>query len=214
VLFQFVQTEWAKGIGRGGPTGAKSGLPWRLLWVPVAVYTEAGLRAMPAERPVLEVLGHWTMVKNVPRLTLHAPNWYPWVSVSESATWRALGWVLTVAAVGALILWIVRGPRPSWTEAEWLVTAALLSVLLPPFLMSGMHEQYFFAVDVLSVVYAVALARGWLVVGLMHFASSFACFPFLFSKEPVPELTLPVATASAIEWIIVDLAMARRFVGE
>jgi len=184
-------------------------VPWRLLWVPGAVYAGAGLPAMLAGRSVIEVLGHWAMVKNLPGLTLHAPNWYQWVSVNESTALGVLGWILTGAAVAGLVRWIKRGPRHGQREPEWLVTAALLSVLIPPFFLPGMHERYFFAADVLPVVYAVALTRGWLVVGLMQFASGFAYCPFLFGKEPVPELFLPAATVLAIEWIILDLARAR-----
>jgi len=37
---------------------------------------------------------------------------------------------------------------------------ALLSVLFPPFLLPGMHERYFFAADVLSVLYAFCVPGG------------------------------------------------------
>jgi Gpi18-like mannosyltransferase len=86
---------------------------------------------------------------------------------------------------------------------RWLVSAALLSALLPPFLLPGMHERYFFAADVLSVVYAFYDPRRWFVPVLIQFASGFSYFPYLFGQEPVPRLLLVGAMVLAIECVAI-----------
>ncbi len=180
-------------------------LPWKWVWAPPAVYAACGLPSMLAGRPVLQVLGHWAMVKNLPGLTLGAPNWYQWVSLSESGPLWTAGVLLTVGAVGLYVLWMKKGPREGQSPSDWLVCAALVSVLFPPFLLPGMHERYFFPADVLALVYAVAVPRGWAIAALMQFASGFSCCPFLFGREPVPGEVLAVAVALAIEWVVLGL---------
>lgn len=197
-------------------------LKWSLLWIPAGVYSAAGLPAILAGRPALEVLGHYALIKNIPGLTLHAPNWYQWAGVKESLGLSLAGYFLTGVAILLLVLWMNKALRPgdSTTFARGeipsgstrriaisdatLVRAAMLSVMLPPFLLPGMHERYFYAADVMAIVYALAFRRGWIVVLLMQFASGFAYCPFLFRKEPVPEYLLPVAVVVALELVILD----------
>jgi Gpi18-like mannosyltransferase len=189
---------------------ARGRLPWRLLWVAPAVYAACGLPSIAAGRPVLHVLGHWTMVKNLPGLTLGAPNWYQWVSVWVSSVLWTVGVLLSLGAVALFVLWMRKGPREGQSPSHWLVSAALLSVLFPPFLLPGMHERYFFPADVLALAYAVAVPRGWVVVALMQFASAFSYCPFLFGREPVQRDVLALAVAVAIEWVVLGLWARRR----
>jgi Gpi18-like mannosyltransferase len=188
-------------------------LPWKWLWVPVAVYAGCGVPSMLAGRPVPEVLGHWALVKNLPGLTLHAPNWYQWVGDAHDDLPRAAGVALAVLAGGFVAWRIAKGPTSGLGERQWLVSMALLSVLVVPFFLPGMHERYFFPADVLAVVYAFSAPGGWVVALLMQFASGFAYCPFLFGREPVPEMLLPLAVVLAIEWTAKDLVwptVARR----
>jgi Gpi18-like mannosyltransferase len=184
---------------------ASGRLPWRLLWVAPAVYAACGLPSIVAGRPVFHVLGHWTMVRNLPGLTLGAPNWYQWLSVGDSRPLWAAGVLLTIGATALYALWMRKGPRAGQSPSHWLVHAAVVSVLYPPFLLPGMHERYFFPADVLALVYAAAVPRGWVVVALMQFASAFSYFPFLFNREPVPRDVLALAVALAIEWVVLGL---------
>ncbi len=177
-------------------------LPWKWLWIPPAVYAACGVPSLLAGRPVLEVLGHWALVKNLPGLTLHAPNWYQWVGTQESAVLRIAGIALTLLAAVLFVRWVCKGPPEDLRDSQWLALAALVSVLFPPFLLPGMHERYFFAADVLAVVYALGAARGWVVVLLMQFASGFAYFSFLFGTAPIPETILPFAVVAAFEWLV------------
>ena len=102
-----------------------------------------------------------------------------------------------------------RGPSRGEHESGWLVTAALISVLFPPFLLPGVHERYFFAADVLSVVYAFYYPKQWYVPLLVQFASGFSYFPFLFQREPVAPWVLTIVMAAAIEAVALRALFAR-----
>jgi len=106
------------------------------------------------------------------------------------------------------------GSEPATPDlARWLVSAALLSALFPPFLLPGVHERYFFAADALSVVYAFYDPRRWFVAVLIQFASVFSYYPYLFGREPVPRVLLAAAMVLAIECVairVVQLAATER----
>ncbi len=184
-------------------------MPWKWFWVPAAVYAACGVPSMLAGQPVLHVLGHWAMVKNLPGLSLHAPNWYQWVGTQDSSGWWWAGVALTILG-GVLFLWMFhKGPPRGWNYPGWLVWAALISVLFPPFFLPGMHERYFFAADILALVYALSVPRGWVVALLMQFASASAYCPFLFGAVPVAEYLPPVAVVLAFEWILLEPRLRR-----
>lgn len=180
-------------------------LPWKWFWIPGAVYAACGLPSILAGRAIVPVLMHWALVKNLPGLTLHAPNWYQLVSAQESSALWTVGVALTLVATGLFIWRIRRGPASGQTDAQWLVSMAFMTVLFPPFFLPGMHERYFFAADVLAVVYAVSARGGWVAVPLLQFASGFAYCPFLFGRALVPEIVLPVAVVLAMEWVLKDV---------
>ena len=116
---------------------------------------------------------------------------------------------------GELVAWSRRtGSEPATPDlARWLVSAALLSALLPPFLLPGMHERYFFAADVLSVVYAFYDPRRWFVAVLVQFGSVFSYYQYLYGRTPVPRTLLAAAMVLAIECVairVVQLGAIRR----
>ena len=185
-------------------------LPWKWIWIPAAVYAVCGIPAALAGRPFFSVLMHWAHLKNsAPGLTLNAPNWYQWVPTDESKLLSNIGVAATLIATVILVRWMKRGPREGVDEPRWLLTMALFTVLFPPFLLPGMHERYFFAADVLSVVYAVYVTRGWRTAVLIQSASVLAYLPFLFSLEPVPFVILSVLTGAALAGVVKDLLRPR-----
>ncbi|MBI3416364.1 MAG: DUF2029 domain-containing protein [Verrucomicrobia bacterium] len=180
-------------------------LPWKKIWIPATVYAAWGIPEILAGRPVLHVLGHWGRVKNLSGLTLGATNWYQWVFEQQPEIFWLAGIVLTVTATAFFVLWVCEGPAAGLGEAQWLVSLAMLSLLFPPFLLPGMHERYFFAADVLSVVYAFYVSRGFWVMLLIQFASAFTYLPYLFRQEPVPRWLLPFPILAAIGLVIKSL---------
>jgi Gpi18-like mannosyltransferase len=197
-------------------------LSWRRMWVPVAVYVSCGVPQMLAGRPVLRTIGHWATVRNYPGLVLGAPNWYQWAGQAEADVLWCAGVALTLWATALLALWIVRTaqgrpvvpPEPGkhkGSEADQrLVSLALLSVLFPPFLLPGMHERYFFAADVLSLVYAFYVRGGWKAATVIQFASAFAYLPYLFNVEPIPLGWLAGALLLALGLVVIRLLRSVR----
>ena len=163
-------------------------LPWKRMWIPVAVYVGCSIPAMLAGQPVGQALLRWGPAAiNARALTLGAPNWYQWVFEQSPEIFWWPGVVLTLVASLMLVLVMREGLQHGFGESRWLVSLALLSVLFPPFFLPGVHERYFFAADVLSVVYAFYVPRKWVVPLLIQFASVFAYVPYLFGQEPVPQ---------------------------
>jgi Gpi18-like mannosyltransferase len=183
---------------------ANGRLSWKWLWVPPSVYALCGLPSVLAGQPVLHVLGHWARVRNLPGLTLGAPNWYQWMSAQESRLLWGAGVLLALGAAIVFVLWVKAGPREGQSLPHWLVRAALMSVVFPPFLLPGMHDRYFFPADVLALVYALSAPRGWVVVVLMQLASGLAYCPFLFGCGFVPGPVLALVVAGAIEWVLLN----------
>jgi hypothetical protein len=64
--------------------------------------------------------------------------------------------------------------------ATRIVLAAMLSVLVVPYLLPGMHERYFYLADALTVIAAFYVPwRLMLLPVLEQFASAFSYAPFL-----------------------------------
>ena len=182
-------------------------LPWRKLWVPPAVYVGCAVPAVLAGRPVSNALWGWGRAAVKPTaLVLGAPNWYQFLSPEVAAAPYWAGIVFTLMATGALVWLMRRRSANGADEPQWLVSAALLSVLFPPFLLPGVHERYFFAADVLSVVYAFYSPGRWYVPLLIQFGSAFSYLPYLFRWAPVSETVLAAGMALAIELVAIDTA--------
>jgi Gpi18-like mannosyltransferase len=194
-------------------------LKWQWLWVPAALYVLCGVPQMLAGRPAMHVLLHWARASNVPGLTLGATNWYQWVFEQQPEIFSMAGMALALTATALFVLWmhdtvpgdlgergVDHGKRTRYGSAGgWLVSFALLSVMFPPFLLPGMHERYFFAADVLSIIYAFYVPRGWVVTVLVQFASAFTYLPYLFAKEPVPRWFLALVMLAAIGLLVNSL---------
>jgi Gpi18-like mannosyltransferase len=193
---------------------ASGRLPWRQLWIPPTVYVVCAVPAMLAGQPVLYALGCWGRFAVKPTaLVLGAPNWYLFISPDVTAGPYAAGVLMTLLVTAALVWWMWRRGPTAPDLPRWLLSAALLSALFPPFLLPGVHERYFFAADALSVAYAFYDPRRWFVAVLIQFASVFSYYPYLFGREPVPRMVLAAAMVLAIECVairVVQLAAIKR----
>jgi Gpi18-like mannosyltransferase len=130
-----------------------------------------------------------------------------------NADFELLGYLAIVVTLLATVLFIATmnsGPRPHMSESQWLLSLALLGVLFPPFLLPGMHERYFFAADVFSLIYAFYSRGGWCVAVLVQIASALSYSPFLFRSNLVPQKFLAIGMCSALLWVVFDLAGPRR----
>lgn len=202
-------------------------MPWKYVAVPPLVYALCGVPAIIGGKPVWDVLFRWTQHRNAPQLrelSLGATNWYQWVSNSYYEMFLLPGIVLAIVAAVFLILAMqekFHAPtlsHPSDTlshamgegrgegadRSTWLVTAALSSVLIVPYFLPGMHERYFYPADLLSLIFAFFVPRGWVVAVLVQFCSFFTYLPYLFQHEPVPRPLLAVVMTAALAWVVFE----------
>ena len=100
--------------------------------------------------------------------------------------------VLVLIAAGTSVWFATRGRLGGQRklDAETLLVAAMVSVLLVPTLLPHMHNRYFFPADLLSIALAVWIPRYWPVAALMQFTSFCACISWVFGTwlltQPVP----------------------------
>ena len=86
-------------------------------------------------------------------LSLQFPNIYMWISNDyyEPVKWIGILFTFLFALIGGgYLAW----KRPVNLTNEYLVRLALLSAVIFPFILPGMHERYMYAGDLLAVVYS------------------------------------------------------------
>ncbi len=178
-----------------------------LLYVPAAVYGLLALPAWLAGRSFADLMLLYAHQKILPfpALTLGATNLYQWLPGVPFEPFFTAGLVLAATSAGAFIVVLCRR-HPGGLSSPVVLRAALLSLVLMPFVLPAMHERYFFAADALSVAYAFAFRRGWRLAALIQAASAFTYLPYLFDWEPIPRPVLAGLMAVALGLLGWDLA--------
>ncbi|MDB5497257.1 MAG: hypothetical protein JWP28_1288 [Phenylobacterium sp.] len=125
-----------------------------VLWlgaVPL-IYLAIAAPTLLAGRPLMDVLGVYLDQANTfHALSKHAASlWALTPSVPYTAG-VAIGLALAAAAGLAITVLIARAKR---TDVEFNTLAACLSLLAMPFLLPKMHDRYFYAFEVLSIILA------------------------------------------------------------
>jgi Gpi18-like mannosyltransferase len=129
-------------------------------------------------------------------LTLNAPNPYAWIP--ERFSGRLADPATGIALVVLAGLTLLAARRPRRLDDDALVGMATFSVLVAPFVLPHMHERYFFAADVFTVVLAFHRPRWALVAVAVQVTSLLAYWPFLFLYD-----ALPLALLAAVESLAV-----------
>jgi Gpi18-like mannosyltransferase len=146
-------------------------------------YVASILPAWSAGRPLIELLMTYPEQAGIfPALTLNAPNLYQWLP-DNPGSFEKPGLLLAALLAGLLCL-------ASWRstvslDEDAIVKLSLVSVLLLPFTLPHMHERYFFAADVISIIYAFYTPKRFFIPLIVTTASLFSYSPFLFGEEPI-----------------------------
>ncbi|MBI3244588.1 MAG: DUF2029 domain-containing protein [Chloroflexi bacterium] len=168
----------------------------RFLIIP-GVYIAAILPAWLLGRPLPDLLTiYFKQADFYNDLTKNAPNIYQWFSNKYYDILYPAG-VIGTAAVVFLLLLIVHKSRLLLTN-ELTIELAAISVLIMPYFLPKMHDRYFFAADVLSIVFAFYFPRYFFIPLVVGTTSLFTYFLFLFKIEVVPLPLLAVALLAAI----------------
>ncbi|MCL4529314.1 MAG: hypothetical protein M1282_07865, partial [Chloroflexi bacterium] len=67
----------------------------------------------------------------------------------------------------------------------------LVATAFTPFLLPKMHDRYFYAADIFSIVFAVTTPKMWFLAAAYQVISLLSYTPYLFGINP--ESTLPTA---------------------
>ena len=142
--------------------------------------------------------------ENSQYLTKNAPNVYEWFSESHAEVLArpALVWGGSVV----LLLTLLVAALPFQLTRPRIIALATASTLLTPFVMPRMHDRYFFAADVLSIVLAFTVPRLFVVALLVQLASLFSYLPYLFDVEPIPLEYVALGELAALTLLFVWLA--------
>jgi Gpi18-like mannosyltransferase len=151
-----------------------------------ATYLISILPAWLLGRPLMELLMTYkAQAALYKELTLNAPNLYQWLP-NDLGLFEKPGLVL--AALLACLLCLVSWRSAVPLDGEIIVKLSLASALLLPFTLPHMHERYFFAADVFSIIYAFYSPKRFFIPLVVGAASLFSYLPFLFievGEEPI-----------------------------
>jgi len=123
-------------------------------------------------------------VVRYPELSLNAPTLYQFFPNAPFEPFSRAGILLALGSCLFFTIFLLRYPMPLTNRL--LVNVSMLSLLLIPFLLPKMHERYFFAADVMAIVYAFYFPRQWWLPIGVGSASLFSYFPYLFKAELLP----------------------------
>ncbi|WP_188301390.1 glycosyltransferase 87 family protein [Streptomyces sp. CBMA156] len=204
-------------------------VPWRSLLAVPAAYLALDVPALLLGAdpwPLLTVYARQTGTYQ--DLTLNAPSVYQFVSVpaGEEGPVRRAG----VLAAGVLVLMltglVVRAVRRTEGAAEaegggggragltgtGILLAATVFAIAVPFLLPSMHERYFYAADVLSVLVAFQLPRQLWYLPVLVQLSSFGSYLKFIAPGVAPYLSMPAhGVLMLLALITVLRAAAREF---
>jgi Gpi18-like mannosyltransferase len=174
---------------------------YSFLIIPVT-YTVSLLPSWLAGRPLMELLMTYPSQAGLfQQLTLNAPNLYQWLP-NDPGLFEKPGIVFTGLLVFLLCLISWRSVVP--LDGDMIIKLSLVLVLLLPFTLPHMHERYFFAADVISIIYAFYTPKHFFVPIIVGGASLFSYFPFLFREEPIGLQYLTVLMGVALIVVVAD----------
>lgn len=178
----------------------KKEAPLRYFFIIPAMYVLSVIPSAIAGRSFIDLLRIYLEQSNMfGALTMGCANFYQWINPSIERAFTPVGMALTVASVLFLTL-IVYQSRVKLTK-EILIQLALFIVILVPFFLPRMHERYYFAADILSIIYAFYFPKRFYIPVLIGTVSFLCYLPFMMGMEipiPLPILSLFILLALAL----------------
>lgn len=183
----------------------KGKVSWRSFLLIPLVYLVAIIPAALAGRPLVDLLLIYTRQADFyPALTMNAANIYQWLHNGLYDLFFPAG-LIFAAAVGFIFAVAVYKSSLELTNGV-LVQLATISVVVMPYVLPKMHDRYFFAADVMAIVYAFFFPRYFFIPILVILTSVFSYGPFLFGVEIVPLPLLAVVPTITILFLFNHLA--------
>lgn len=191
-------------------------IKWRhLLWFP-AILLISVLPAAFAGRSVISSLSVYILqTREYPYLYLNIPNLWCLTGEYDAlpyGNFKMIAIMLAAVAVCALIY--VSYKYRHMLDSRRIINLAFIGALIIPFLLPSMHERYFFAADVMSIIYFFYNKKRWYVPMGVIFASFVCCSYYLYGtiacKYSYLSLILAVILAQALYDYVTELMSGRR----
>ena len=187
----------------------KRRVAWRHFLAVPAVYFILVIPALVEGRSLWSLITIYSeQAKKFHNLTYNAPSAWSWVPTNLSVQLNRPAEIWGVSLV-LLIMFVAVAVRYEPTQ-RLLVAMATISVLYVPFVLPRMHERYFFAGDVLSIVLVFFSLRLFPVALLVQGASFFSYWPFLWRAELFSGKVLVLAELIAIVILLAWVALQIR----
>ncbi len=121
-------------------------------------------------------------------------EWMPW----DWYVWRP--WFLAFAAGVLLAVTLALARTKAPITPERIVLLATFSLLLVPYVTPNMHDRYFFAGEILAIVFAFFWPRFWYVPVLAVLATYNNYLEYLYEVEvlPLPWMPAPMGLAVVV----------------
>ena len=115
---------------------------------------------------------------------MNAPNLYRWLPNHLYPIFYPAGLLWATAIIFLFATSVYKSPAR--LTPRLMVELALLSVLLMVYFLPKMHDRYFFAADILSIIFAFYFPPYFFIPIVISLVSFFSYFPFLFGFEIIP----------------------------
>jgi Gpi18-like mannosyltransferase len=133
---------------------------------------------------------------------MDGPNLYQWLPNTPGFEHLSLMLAGLLVCVLCMLCWRSRVPF----NRDMIVKVSLVSLLLVPFTLPQMHERYFFAADVVSIIYAFYWPKRFFVPLLVIGASLLSYISFLFyHEELISAQYLAILMGVALIVVVADL---------
>lgn len=183
----------------------KKYIKWYSFLVIPIVYHITLLPAYFAGRSMTQLLMiYLNQANSDEHLTILAPTLYQWISNEYFELFSSLGLIITtvIILIFSLILYRIKFKL----NPEIIIQIALISVTIMPFFLPKMHERYFFAADVISIIFACYYPRYFWIPILIIFSSLMCYYPALTEKVLFPISYLSGIILSVIIILMIHLA--------
>ena len=159
------------------------------IWIPI-VFLALLIPAIVTGRGFISVLQTYpAQAEYFRNVNLNAPNFYIWFSDGDLYKWlpdtlffiiKPAGYVLSV--LYAILLASLVRYKKSPFSTRIAINIAFVSTLVTPYFLPMMHERYFYAGDILSVIWVFLNPRFFIVPILIQAASIHTYLNYLFAK--------------------------------
>ena len=162
----------------------KKQVKWRYLPLIPLVYIALITPAWFIGRSLNELLLIYVnQVSRYPELTQRAPNLYQWIHFSRTELYP-VGIILSVYIVVILTILVYKSQVKMTVNLQ--IHLAIISVLVMPFILPGMHQRYFISAEIIAIIFAFYSPQNWYIPVVISLASFVTYARQLYQYELIP----------------------------